>query len=114
MSSILNELNELNKLNENYSDNVLCVSSCDICFEDNTNIFKTKCGCSTHYCFDCMNKMNDSICCVCKNLLYDTINVNKSNGITVYSFALHPDKFQPSGYFNYSFSRIDECILNLD
>jgi len=35
-----------------------------------------------------------------------------ADGINVYSFALHPEKHQPSGTTN--LSRIDSTILNLD
>jgi len=106
MSSILNKI-----INDNKNNLILCISTCDICFEEDINIIKTRCGCTVHYCFNCINKMNN-ICCVCKNLLDDVYTYNNKNSdILMNSFALNPYNYQPSGTFR-SFSRLDDVVLN--
>ncbi len=37
---------------------------------------------------------------------------NNNNDINVYSFALRPEEYQPTGFLN--FSRIDNTTLSLD
>jgi hypothetical protein len=89
-----------NSSEENYE--ILHKSSCDICFEDDINIVKTICGCKTQYCSNCISKMSND-CCVCKNPLVKNPLVKSYINSNIYSFALHPEKYQPSGSMNCSY-----------
>jgi hypothetical protein len=81
---------------------VLCVSSCDICFDEKTNIMKTECGCKTLYCLNCIESMNN-LCCVCKNILFNK-QISELNEI------FDPDDYLPHNKQHDWYEDIPEVI----